>query len=278
MKWVCGIPFTLFLALALALLALFLYSGRTGAVRTLAGMDSQVVSDQQLMAELSAAAPQLAALLSDPEFSRITYDDPAVLDQALREAGSAAGGAEALAGMDLPGPDVPAGDSLSGGSGQVGGMGFAMLPVWMMGAPAHAIYGVLLMITMVLLLLTGVPYLFLSRRAGRLVNPALSLALAGWGPFLALEVLQGRLNRWLEAVPVTSTGEEGGSRVLAAQLAQPLSDHFFQGALPLYRVASLLAVAMFIGAAAVLAVRVHRARGAAEPSSPASSRGLTTAH
>lgn len=252
LKWVFGIPFSLILFSTLVVFSLFQVSGRDNATGALAAMNREVLAEPGRLEELNQGAPQLVTLLQDPQFSAKIYEDPAVLDEALQNAQANANRAE-LENIPADAPPEAAQAYLEenpvqpNGAQANGGMGALGLPIKMVAGPFHSTMGIVLTVQVVLLLLTGIPYLVLSRRLGRLVSPAVSLALASWLPLLILASVSGAASSWIDGKRMAvGSGEQEQLDRLMAGLAGPWLDNFFGGALSVYRFCAYAAALLLL--------------------------------
>jgi len=251
LKWIFGIPFTALLMLTLVFVSLFQMTSRENAVETLAAMNQPVVAQQEFQAKLSAGAPVLAAFVQSPGFAGAVYDDPATFDEAM--ATIPAPGSLPLVESVPPGVSQEAAAELD--AEQQNGirslMGFYGVPVKMLNSQTHSIFSGIMMVMTVLMVLTGVPFILLSRRAGRFVSPGISLALASWLPLLVLGAAQSGMASWVNERQAAT--ENTDSRMLA-DVVRPFGDNLFGSALSVYRFVAIASVCLFVVAVATFAV------------------------
>lgn len=268
LKWVFGIPFTIVLGLTLVVVAFFSVTSRDNSVDTIAAMQKTLLSRPELVAEINAGAPQLAALINSPDFARLVYEDPAVLDSAIAaipDASQVAAVAEAQGG--------PA-DAAS----EVGNMKAAVqtysLPVRFLNAGVHEGLGAVITVQLLFLLLTGIPFLLLSRRTGRLVSPGVSLALASWLPLLVLSFThQGVLRNIDETQASLGGGEESVVTQAAIDAVRPFVDGAFGPAIATYQLFAFISIGLLTVAGLIYgALRLRGSHSAKTRLVPARSR------
>lgn len=253
LKWVFGIPFTALLMLALVFISLFQMTSRDNAVGTLRAMNQPVLAQQDFQARMNTGAPVLAGFVRSPGFAEAVYDDPVTFETAL---------------ATIPAPGaVPQAENIQSGSSeetaaelaaeQQNGvrslMGFYGLPISLLNSNTHSIFSGIMIALVVLMVLTGVPFILLSRRAGRLVSAGVSLALASWLPLLLIGAARAGMASWVDARQAETETTDG--RMLA-DIFRPFSDNFFGSAMSVYRFIAIVSACLFL-AAALYFVYVH---------------------
>lgn len=231
MKWLCGIPFTFFLLVALIVLSVFQATGREQAISTLNAMNQQLVTEIKSQQGLGPGGQQLQAFLTQPGFAQTVYDDPASLETAVATFQDSSPIIE----------EDPAAGIKSMLSGYVTTAKF-------LSAGSHESLGAAITVLAVLLLITGIPYILLSRRAGKVLSPAVSLAIASWPILLMLswvhEGVVARIDSFKSAA--TSRPEQ-----VLADTIRPFTEGLFNPALSTYRMFAYASIAM-MGVAAVI--------------------------
>lgn len=269
LKWIFGLPFTLWLGLFLAALSLFLATGRENATETIAAMQERILAQPQLTGDLPRTAPDFYAFLASPEFATAVYENPGLMQEKINAI-----------------PDYPPGEQVrpeaqdeesaagrgSPGAGLRQTLGFYSTPVKLLNDGVHTTSGAIITVLLVLLLTTGIPYLLLSRRLGRLVSAGMSTAIVSWPTLGLLALLDTRIAAWL-AQSRQASGEEEGKRIIA-DIMQPFVDGVLGTALSTYRLFALMAVLSFAAAASGLIYR--RVRGRKSVSAAASRGRLKT--
>lgn len=255
LKWVFGLPFTLWLALFLTALSLFLVTGRDNATGTIAAMQQQILAEPQLIGDLPVKAPDLYAFLASPGFADAVYENPGLMQEKI----------DAIPDYP-PGPQVSpeAQDEEAGaGRGSPGAglrqtLGLYSAPVKLLGNNIHATAGAFLTVLLALLLVTGIPYLLLSRRLGRLVSLGTSTAVASLPVLGLLLLFDARVAAWMTESR-QATGEEEGKRMIASVM-EPFVEGVLGTALSTYRLFALVAILSFAAAAGGCALRQARKR------------------
>jgi hypothetical protein len=242
LKWVFGVPFTLVLAMALAMLAMFQATGREQAQQTIVKANQSIFDQQQFLQDTRLYAPQLMSFLESPDFARIVYDNPEALEAQVNAIPDDAGM-----------PPVPTGDNPLAGAnvdqnGPANGIKtmFSVygIPLKVMSGSVHQALGGMLIVWGILLVLLGAAFIGFSRRLGRMVSPGVSLAIASWLPFLILGVVRAATGRWAEA---GSTLTEESDRAVRAVMS-PLLYGMIDPALSVYRMGAFLSVLLLVGA------------------------------
>ncbi len=251
LKWVCGIPFTFFLLLAVAVLAMFQATDREHAEQTIAAANQPLVTRSPFTAEARTAAPQLMAFLDSPDFARTIYDDPGALEAQIDAVPDPAGMAQPPAGADAQtqpsaGAEVQAQLSEAGDSSQVQGMKsllrFYAAPLQIMSVNVHETLGAMLTVLIVLLALFGIPYIALSRRVGRMVSPGVSLAIASLGPFALVGFIKGAFDNWVATGGVSAAANEQTIR----EIIQPLGAGLIEPVFSVYRTAVIVSLLLLV--------------------------------
>lgn len=246
LKWVFGIPFTALLMLSLVFISLFQMTGRDNAVETLASMNQPVMAQQEFQAKLGTAAPVLAAFVQSPGFAAAVYDDPASYDAAIAtipEPDSAV-----LVEAVPQDADQQAAAELAAEqqNGVRGVMALYSIPLKVLNSNAHSVFSGIMMVLVILMVLTGVPFILFSRRAGRFVSPGISLALASWLPLLILGVVQSGMASWVDARQAETEAPDGK---MLGDIVRPFSDNLFGSALSVYRFVAYASICLFVAAA-----------------------------
>lgn len=221
LKWVFAIPFTLFLVLTLFSALMFAASGRSKAQNTYADMLQPGLADPDFRADLALVSPEMLAFLETPEFSGLVYDDPAIFQDSV---------------MALP-------DDPEGGAGSTKELLVVMSRlVAVIAGPAHSSYSGMLLAFSLVSLFLGVLVVVFSRRLGRLVSPAVCLALASLPLFILVLLLRSGVDRL-----VASNQEKAGGK-LAADSLKPFTDNILGQAVTLPGFVVFLALVMLSGA------------------------------
>lgn len=221
LKWVCAIPFTLILLIALLVAVMFTVSGRTRAEETYADMVQPILSDPQSRADLSRVSPEMLVFLEGPDFTAMVFDDPEVFRR----------GVESL-------PEAQEGES-----GNVKGLlSVVSRLTQVVSGPSHASYGRALLILILSSLVPGTLLVVLSRRLGRLVSPAVCLMVAGF-PLLMFALAMPTA---VSALGISSREEP--AEKLAADSLEPLVDSILGRAVSLSGLICLLSLLLLLGA------------------------------
>lgn len=241
LKWVFGLPFTFWLGLFLVALSLFLATGQENATTTISAMQEQILAEPQLTGDLPRTAPDFHALLASPEFATTVYENPEIFQEKIDAIPDYPPGTEASqAGEAADGRGSP-------GAGLRQMLNFYSAPVKLLNNNVHATSGAIMTVMIALLLVTGIPYLLLSRRLGRLVSLGTSTAIASWPLFGLLTLMDVRIMAWLTESR-QATGEEQGKSI-AADVLQPFVEGVLGTALSTYRFFALVAGLSFAAAA-----------------------------
>jgi hypothetical protein len=255
LKWVFGIPFTALLMFTLVFVSLYQMTSRDNAVETLTAMNQPVLAQQEFQAKLAAAAPVLAAFVQSPGFAGAVYDEPASYDAAIATI-PAPDSAEMVEAVPQD-ADQQATTELAAEqqNGVRGVMALYSIPLKILNNNTHSIFSGIMMVLIVLLVLTGVPFILLSRRAGKFVSPGISLALASWLPLLILVGAQSGMASWVDARQAETEAADGK---MLGDVVRPFSDNMFGSALSVYRFVVFVSVGLFLAAAVTYAyIRVR---------------------
>lgn len=231
LKWVCGIPFTFLLLVALVVLAVFQATGRQQAITTLDAMNQQLVTEVKNQQGLGPGGQQLTAFLTQPGFAEKVYEDPGSLETEVTRFRDSSPVLE----------EDPAAGIKSMLSGYASSAKF-------LSASTHESLGAVITVLLVLLVITGVPFILLSRRAGKVLSPAVSLAIASWPVLLLLSWVQGSVSARISDFKAAATSRP--EQVLADTL-KPFADGVFSPAMSTYRTFAYASVAMMAGAALI---------------------------
>lgn len=228
-KWIAGILFCLVFASLLAVSALFQASGRVSGEEAIAAMGRPLLADSDLKSSLYVQAPELLALLEDPDYAGIVYEDPGRLDTAI----------DALSDR----PPIP-GDDSGALEEQLRLFGtLAALPA----RGTHDRVWPVLAAQALLLLLLGAAVVVFSRGLGRVVSIAICLAAVSWPPLLLLKAVD----------PAGLVGREGAAAdaVSPTEVVRPLVEGLHAGALTVTSLFAFLALLLLVGAAIASATR-----------------------
>ena len=225
LKWIFGIPATVILILTLAAFAWLRVSDEEAASQVIANMRLQMLDDARFHRELALVDPQMLKLLASEDLEAAIYEDPEMMQAAI----------DAI-------PDSPEGDPLAGQVEYVrSSLEIFRTLSGTIGKNEHIQARSALIVLVLMLMLFGVPYVIFSRRLGRIVSPAVSLALASWLPLLGILFFRGSLADWMAERP-------GIVEEYQTDFVTGMVDTFAGGladvALPTYRFFSLLALIM----------------------------------
>ncbi len=241
-KWIFGVLFAVLLFSLIAVLALFRLTAPDQAEQTIAAMNQPILTQPQLRADLPLLSQQFFAFISSPGYAHDIYEDPARLREAIgtipQSPGQNAG----------PGPEAGAG---LGGAGSYlrAALGVYGSAVLVLGSGVHAVAKGILFVLLALLLVTGSALVFFSRGAGRIVSVGSAVAAASWAPLLALILVRGSLQGWLEGMD--SGGQSDVQKQILADSLRPLAASVLDQAEPVFRFFSFLAVLLLAAAAIV---------------------------
>jgi len=256
LKWVFGIPFTGILILTLMVLSLFNATGRSHATATLTAMNRPILAERDLQTELDVKAPQVAAFLMSPDFAGTVYDDTDAFD---RVASTLPDKVRQLP-ENLP-PEVSPDAAQAAEEEQENSLKSAMrtysTPLKLLSSSAHSKTGGVLMAQVVLLIISGVPFILLSRRAGRLVSAGVSLAIASWLPLLMLWAARSGVANWVDNRQISS---ESRQDQVFADVMRPFTEGFFGPAVSVYRSAAILSLLMLLGAGLIAVILRQRSK------------------
>ncbi|RJQ43044.1 MAG: hypothetical protein C4534_08965 [Gaiellales bacterium] len=225
LKWIFGIPATIVLILTLAAFTLFRVSGEEAAGTVVEDTRRQIVEDARFRRELSLVDPALLELIDGEEFTAALYEDPEILRSMI----------DAI-------PAVQEGDPRAGEVAYVReALGIFSGLTGVIGKSQHIQARSALIALTLLLTLFGVPYIIFSRRLGRIVSPAVSLALASWLPLLGLFLLRNNLSGWLAGRPGIV---EDYQKNLVLGMVDAYAGGLVDAAMPVYRFCSLAALIM----------------------------------
>lgn len=231
-KWMTGVLFSLVFASLLVSSALFQASGRVNGEEAIAAMGRPLQANSDLKSSLYADAPDLLALLEDPDFATIVYDDPERLSAAI----------DSLSDQSpLSGDDS---DALKEQLRLFGSL--ASIPA----RGTHDSVWPVLAVQAVLLLLLAAAVAFFSRGLGRVVSIGICLAVVSW-PLLGLLKITdpGGLLAAGEGTGVT------GEAVGPADVARPLIEDLHAGAVTVTSLFAFLALLLLVAAAIATAAR-----------------------
>jgi len=240
MKWLCGIPFTFFLIIGLVVLAVFLATGREQAISTIDAMNQQLVTEIKLLPGLGLGGQQLQEFLNQPGFAETVYDDPASLEAVVATFQDSSPALE----------EDPAAGIKSMLSGYASTARF-------LSAGSHEKLGAGITILGVMLLITGIPFILLSRRAGKVLSPAISLAVASWPVLLMLSWMHDGVIARIDSFKSEATSRP--EQVLADTI-RPFTDGLFNPAMSTYRTFAYASAAMMGVAAAIFGIARWRER------------------
>ncbi|MHB8793701.1 MAG: hypothetical protein ACYC6O_10250 [Thermoleophilia bacterium] len=253
LKWVFGIPFTVLLMLSLVFISLFQMTSRESAVETLTSMNQPILATQDFQTKMSETSPALAAFVQSPGFAAAAYDDPAAFDAAV-------------ATIPAPGTMPP---QVEGASGEAaaelaaeqqssirGIMALYGIPLKVLNSQTHSVISGIMMALVVLMVLTGVPFILLSRRAGRFVSPGISFALASWLPLLILGAIQAGMASWVDARQAETTADGK----MLADVVRPFNDNLFGSAMSVYSFVAYASLCLFVAAAVTYSIARLRER------------------
>lgn len=255
LKWVFGIPFTLLLMLSLVFISLFQMTSRENAVETLASMNQPVLAQQEFQARLSTASPELAALVQSPGFAAAVYDEPATLDEAVATIPAPESAEMVEAVPQDAGQQAAAELAAEQQNGVRGVMALYSIPLKVLNSNTHSVFSGIMTVLVSLMVLTGVPFILFSRRAGRFVSPGISLALASWLPLLILGGAQMGMASWVDARQAETETADGK---MLGDVVRPFSDNLFGSALSVYSFVAYASLCLF--AAAALTYTIIRVR------------------
>jgi hypothetical protein len=223
LKWIFGIPATVILILTLAAFVLFRVSDEETATAIIEATRDQVMDSRSFSDELGQLDPEVLSLLESDTFVSLIYEDPAVLDEAI----------DAIPEFEEDDPRASRFDYVR-----------TTLNIFdtmteVIDKDMHLRMRSALIILLLLLALFGIPYVIFSRRLGKIVSVAVSLALASWIPFLTLLYLRGNLSDWIAE---SAGAAEAYQTQVILGMADTFSRELIDNALPAYRFFSLAAL------------------------------------
>lgn len=223
LKWIFGIPATAVLILTLAALVMFRLSGEEASSTIVEDTRQQVVADARFRRELSRVDPELLELIESDEFTATLYEDPEILSSMIDDIPSLAEGDPLAAQAEYVRSSLEIFSTITG----------------TVGKAQHIQARSALIALVLLLLLFGIPYFIFSRRLGKIVSPAVSLALASWLPLAGLIVLRGNLSGWISGRPGIV---EDYQKDFVLGMVDAFASSLVDAAMPVYRFFSLLAL------------------------------------
>ncbi|RJQ42686.1 MAG: hypothetical protein C4534_09755 [Gaiellales bacterium] len=248
-KWLFGIPATFFLALVFALTAMLMVSGREQGQGLIAGASEQLLIDPNFRQDMQQFAPNLLARMDSPDFDAYLYENP---DAISREVEAVTAPAQPLP----EGAEAP--DSRQGAGAVQGTLSIYSLLVNLVAKPVHDGVGPLLTVALVLLLATGIPFMVLSYRMGRLVSAGVACALASLPALILLKLLSAGI-----AAKQPEGGVEPGSEAVISMI-KGFSGESIAALSHYYVIYTLVAASLFaaagVGYAAVRVLGAKRSR------------------
>ncbi len=267
LKWLFGIPFTVILALTVAVLAMFMATASDNAQQTIAAANEPILAEQQFMGDTTTVAPGMTNFLQSPDFAQTVYENPSALDAEIDaipngpvlppspDDGTIANGSVSPDGSTFG--TGPMGQSEGPAQGTKTMLKFYTIPLKFFSGGVHQALGGILAVLTVLLAALGIPYIIFSRRFGKMISPGISLAIASWGPFLLLVFTRGAFNNWLP----DSGGLVAGQEQLLRQVMKPLASGILDPVYSVYLAAVILSVVLLAAAGiARLATRIRASR------------------
>jgi hypothetical protein len=236
LKWIFGIPATIVLILTLAVFVLFQVSGEEVAENMIDSTRQQIIGDARFQEELAQVDPELLSLLESDEFAALLYEDPEMFQSLV----------DAIPEVAEDDPRAGQFDYVKTSLGIYSSLGGTV------GKSEHIQARSALIALLLLLALFGIPYVIFSRRLGKIVSVAISLALASWIPLFILMYLRGGLSDWI----ADRADVDGDYQVqFLLNMVDSFAHEFVDAAMPVYRYFSIAALILLgIGGLGLLVV------------------------